>query len=345
MIGGAASHTRPVSVTAFFVGAVGLLATGCFGLGSVVRSSEAEDAANESATHFLNRYVDDSGRVVRRDQGDDTVSEGQAYGLLLAVAVDDHKMFDLIWRWTHDHLQRRDKLFSWHWDSRVTDPQSASDADLDTARALVLAARTFDDPELSREGVEVGKSVLDRSTVMVSGHRILLPGPWAKKDPPIRFNASYVSPVATQQLYEASADRRWRELERGSRWLVRRLSAGGVPPDWAEVGRDGSVRPDRPGSGWDADRVPIRHAESCVASDRRLAASLSVRLDRVDSRRALDWMAEAAARAAAGEQDVSMRAMSKATDIRKEHPTYYGDAWEALGRFMLLDDRLGGCPS
>ncbi len=344
MIGGAESHTGAVRLTALFMGAVGLLATGCLGLGSVPRSSEAEDAADESARHFLDRYVDDTGRVVRHDQGDDTVSEGQAYGLLLAVAVDDRELFELIWRWTHDTLQRRDKLFSWHWDSGVTDPQSASDADLDTARALVLAAHTFDDARLSREGVEVGKSVLDRSTAVVSGHRILLPGPWAKKDPQFRFNASYVSPVATQQLYEASSDRRWRELERGSRWLVRRLSAGGAPPDWAEVGRDGSVRPDRPGSGWDADRVPIRHAESCVAADRRLAASLSTRLDQVGSRRALSWMAEAAARAAAGEHDASMRAMSKATDIRKEHPTYYGDAWEALGRFMLLDDRLGGCP-
>ena len=31
------------------------------------------------------------GRVVRLDQGNDTVSEGQAYGMLIAVAVDDER--------------------------------------------------------------------------------------------------------------------------------------------------------------------------------------------------------------------------------------------------------------
>ena len=324
---------------------VGLAASGCLGQGAGPGSSAAEDAARESARHFFDRYVDDTGRVVRHDQGGDTVSEGQAYALLLAVAMQDRKKFDAVWRWTRDNIQRGDNLFSWHWNSGVTDPQPASDADLDIARALVLAGRTFDNPALSREGVEVGEQILEQSTAVVAGHRILLPGAWAKKNQPVEFNASYVSPAATQQLYQASADPRWPELERGSRWLVQKLSRDSMPPDWANVARDGSAEPGRSSSGWDAARVPIRHAESCVAADRQIAASLEGRLDNADSQNALTWIARAAARTAAGRADEAEQALAQAADIRKNHPTYYGDAWDALGRFMLLDDRLGGCPT
>src|SRR5215469_15182241 len=54
---------------------------------------------------FLSTYVQPDGRVTRPDQGGDTVSEGQAYGLLLAEAAGDNGAFGRIWRWTHDHLQ------------------------------------------------------------------------------------------------------------------------------------------------------------------------------------------------------------------------------------------------
>ena len=40
--------------------------------------AEADRLAVESATAFLDGYVDPDGRVVRRDQGGDTVGEGQA---------------------------------------------------------------------------------------------------------------------------------------------------------------------------------------------------------------------------------------------------------------------------
>jgi endo-1,4-beta-D-glucanase Y len=91
-------------------------------------------------TAFLDRYVED-GRVVRKDQGDDTVSEGQAYGLLIAYAAGDRDRFADIWSWTKRHLLTDDQLLAWRWTPTggVSDAQSASDADLDAARALVLA--------------------------------------------------------------------------------------------------------------------------------------------------------------------------------------------------------------
>ena len=90
-----------------------------------------------SEERFLDRYVDDDGRVVRHDQGGDTVSEGQAYAMLLAVAADDRDRFAQVWDWTRAHLQRGDGLLAWRWaGGRVVDDEPATDADLDAARAL-----------------------------------------------------------------------------------------------------------------------------------------------------------------------------------------------------------------
>ena len=56
--------------------------------------AESTVSPQDSANAFLEDWVDDDGRVVRRDQGDDTVSEGQAYGLLIAAGAGDEETFD-----------------------------------------------------------------------------------------------------------------------------------------------------------------------------------------------------------------------------------------------------------
>lgn len=321
-------------------------ACGLAGCSAALEPNHDGRAAEESAESFLDTYVDQTGRVVRHDQGGDTVSEGQAYALLLAVAMEDRERFDRVWAWTKDNLQRPDKLFSWHWDSGVVDEQSAADADLDVARALVLAGGQFDDPGLTRAGVGVGRQILEQETVVINGQRLLMPGSWANQRPPVSFNPSYVSPGATQVLFRASKDRRWKDVERGSRMLVQRLSAEQTPPDWVTVDAEGTPRPDdsRSTEGWDAVRIPIRHAESCVSADRRIAGSLAARFDAAQSSSSVTWIARAASRSAAGEETKAAEALQRATEERRRHPTYYGDAWDALGRFMLLDGRLGGCP-
>ena len=59
-------------------------------------SSPQPSKADISARYFLSHYVDGSGRVIRYDQGNTTVSEGQAYAMLLAVAVGDREKFDRV---------------------------------------------------------------------------------------------------------------------------------------------------------------------------------------------------------------------------------------------------------
>ncbi len=322
--------------------------------------------AAEAGWAFLDGYVDD-GRVVRTDQGGDTVSEGQAYAMLVAVALEDAATFDAVWTWTQDNLQRDDGLLSWRWDGgRVVDPSSASDADLDAARALVLAGERFEEPEYTSAGVELGRAVLDLETVQTGAGRILTAGQWAMTAP-YAYNPSYASPGATAVLAAASGDPRWAELDAGSRAVTAALlSDAPLPPDWAQVHADGTVEA-MPGAqgrgqsvryGYDAARAPIRMAESCDPADRALAADMVDALDRGGDAAELDLggsplgegesvvaaVAQAAAVAAAGNAARAVEELVDGDHLAQLAPSYYGAAWAALGRLLLTDDVLGECP-
>jgi len=251
------------------------------------------DAARASATRFLDGYVAPNGRVLRRDQGGDTVSEGQAYALLLAVALNDAERFADVWRWTERHLKRGDGLLAFRWkDGKVIDAQPATDADLDGARALLLAARRFDKPAYRRAGLRMGRGILKHETVDVENEPVLVAGPWARD--PVFVNPSYFAPRSYRTIGGASGDDRWSQVAGSSRALLNTLtSPDRLPPNWARIDRTGIVEATGPPSsprelprdGYDALRVPIRMAESCDASNRELAAQFWPLLERAGAGR------------------------------------------------------------
>jgi endoglucanase len=316
---------------------------------------------------FLSTYVADDGRVVRHGQGEDTVSEGQAYGMLISVGTDRRDSFGRIWSWTRTHLMRPDGLISWRWsEDKVADPSSAADADLDAARALVLAGKRFDEPSYTAAGRKLGAAILDHETVRTPAGLVLVAGSWATGQAPYAFNPSYVSPAATSVLGAATADPRWKQLEAGSRTAVAALTpAGHLPPDWAQVSDNGSVQPvSGPGGqpvqfGYDAARMLVRYAESCTRSDRELAGTTAALLGdgssaaavydlggspQTSDRSPLTLLAKAAGLSATNQDRSALDAISAAETAAKDTPTYYGDAWAVLGPMLLSDPDLGGCP-
>ncbi|MDK8171970.1 glycosyl hydrolase family 8 [Curtobacterium citreum] len=322
--------------------------------------------AAQLRSDFLDRYVRD-GRVVRTDQGGDTVSEGQAYGLLIAYANDDRETFRAIWSWTERHLLTDDHLLAWRWTpgKGVADEQPASDADLDAARALVLAGDRWDDPRYTAAGKTLAAAILEHETARTDLGTILLPGPWADQEP-YRYNASYASPAAFRVLERATGDRRWGELDAGSHAATAAvLDRSDLPSDWSQVHADGSVDP-MPASGdqgqvvygWDAMRLPLRYAESCSADDRALAGSLAPTLRRstelaaqldlggsavTSDTSALAYAARAAAERAGGAIPAASADLRRSDRTSATTRTYYGDAWAALGATMLTSNLLGGC--
>jgi endoglucanase len=307
-----------------------------------------------SGERFLDRYVEDDGRVVRHDQGGDTVSEGQAYALLLAAAERDEERFARVWTWTREHLRRPDGLLAWRWaDGRVTDPEPAADADLDAARALLLAAERFDEPRYADEAYALKRAIVEHETAAAADKTVLVAGPWARDQGVV--NPSYWSPRAYEMLG-------FEEVAASSRRLTDVLTESSLPPDWAKVepwgvSPAGPPAGGEPGYAYDAVRVAIRLAESCDPEDRALAARMWPRLREQPGavRRALDGtpvddgehavaLAGAAAAAwAAGDSRAASDLLDRADRLDEERPSYYGSAWVALTRAMLEDSSLGTC--
>ena len=313
-----------------------------------------EQAPAGTADGFLERYVGDDGRVVRHDQGGDTVSEGQAYALLLSVAADDEDHFARVWEWTRANLRRRDGLLAWRWaDGRVVENEPATDADLDAARALVLAGERFGEPRYASAGRALARAIADHATAWAADRTVMVAGPWARDRAVV--NPSYWSPRAFQQLG-------FDDVAASSRRLTERLLESGLPPDWARVEPYGVIPTGPPSGGepaysYDAVRVPIRLAESCDPADRRLAARTWPRLQDApgSARRALDGapvageehpaalVGAAAAARAAGDRRASSDLLDRAAELADARPSYYGDAWVALGHEMLETGALGRC--
>jgi len=326
--------------------------------------AEADQLAVQSATAFLDGYVDPDGRVVRRDQGGDTVGEGQAYGMLVAAALGDGARFDQIWGWTKANLQRPDGLLAFHWvNGAVRDHQAASDADLDAARALLVAGCRFNRADLRAAAGRIGRAVLAHETRA----RVLTAGPWAAGGGRTVFNPSYLDPRTLIGLGHLTGDHRYSAVARRGRQVIRAVSRP-LPPDWATVaGRSAraatSARGFR-GSGlfsWDAPRTLIRLAADPDPASRKIAArAWPVFRNRLphdivvehhldgsragSSRSSVTLVAAAAAADANGYRDNAALLLHDAAALQQQHPTYYGAAWTALGRLLLTTRRLDITP-
>jgi endoglucanase len=323
-----------------------------------------------SATAFLTAYVLPDGRVVRRDQGDDTVSEGQAYGLLLAEAADEPAVFGRVWQWTQDHLQLPSGLFAYHADAagHLLSMQPASDADLLIAWAL-LRYQGPDAAARHQAGRRVAAAVLAKEVVSGPGRMLILTaGPWATGRP-ASLDPSYWSLPALTALAQLTGNPEWQRLAYGAVAVTDRLTADGseLPPDWAEITPAESLTPvpapngsaPQAEYGLDAERTVLWYAASCDPRARELARRWWALLSRPGRASAqallldgavlnpapspLPLVAAAAAAEAAGQRSASRRLLQSAVAQQRSHPTYYGGAWAALAPALLTGSLGSAC--
>jgi endo-1,4-beta-D-glucanase Y len=319
---------------------------------------------------FLKDYVRQNGRVARPDQGNDTVSEGQAYGLLLAETAGEDATFGRIWRWTRDHLRQPSGLFAFHANAtgQVLGPQPASDADLIIAWAL-LRYRGPGAAGYHQEGRLVANAVLAHEvTTGPGGVPLLTAGPWAMGRP-ASLNPSYWSLPALSGLASLTGNHQWRRLADAAVSATRHLTLGGrlLPPDWAELTTAGQLRPkpapngSQPQTqyGLDAQRTVVWFAASCDPQAKALATrwwallrqgqrsqAMALRPDGavIDSAPAvLPLVASSAAARSAGDTGASQRLLRLAGEQQRKSPTYYGGAWAALGPSLVTGPDLGPC--
>lgn len=213
------------------------------------------------------------GRIMDPDKKNITTSEGQSYIMLRSLAIRDKKTFDLTYKWAKNNLQRKDKLFAWLWgenkngEFKILDYNSASDADVDIAFALILAYETWGENKYLQEAIPIIKSIWNNETKQIGTYRVLMPGAEQTSSEKIEINPSYFSPYAFRlfQKYDDTND--WGCLIDSSYYYLTEVTSmtdTGLPPNWflIENGDTGGkiILEDSPRSdfSYDAIRVFIR---------------------------------------------------------------------------------------
>ena len=193
------------------------------------------------------RFITEQGRVVDTANGLISHSEGQGYGMLLAVAAGDRATFERVWGWTRANLMvRSDELLAWRWapDQRpaVADMNNATDGDILVAWALTEAAEAWTEPSYRtaarRIAVEFG-----RKTILFKDPHgaLILPAVSGfsareRADGPLA-NLSYWVFPAFQRLPIVAPEYDWAAVIRSGVNLLRRARFGpsSLPTEWISM--------------------------------------------------------------------------------------------------------------
>lgn len=249
----------------------------CYVLALIVLAGCGQQASHRAAVlpaplwqSYVSRFVSPEGRVIDTGQSGITTSEGQGYGMLLAVAADDRSRFERLWQWTQRHLGvRPDGLLAWRWRpagqghaAGVSDINNATDGDLLVAWALLRAARRWrhDAYEVAARHLAIAiRTTLVTATAIGP---VLLPGEKGfVHAQTLTLNPSYWVFPALRALETVDPNPIWQQLRRSGRHLLAEVRYGpaGLPADWlditAGVPRLSVHKPPR--FGFEAIRVPL----------------------------------------------------------------------------------------
>jgi endoglucanase len=178
---------------------------------------------------WRDRFVTTDGRIVDDANNNISHSEGQGYGLLLAVLALDRAAFTKIWSFTKtQQLLRDDGLVAWRWDPaaspHVGDANNASDGDILIAYALALAGESWNSPELTAAAQDLAEAIGRVLVKRVDDRIVLMPaakgfGPSERPDGPV-VNLSYWIFEALPVLAKLAPDTDWGALADSGRDLV-----------------------------------------------------------------------------------------------------------------------------
>ena len=226
---------------------------------------------------YVAHFVQDDGRVVDATFDSKSTSEGQSYGLFLALVANDRARFARIAEWASNNLaqaQLGDRLMSWPWGRRddgswgVKDDNSAADGDLWAAYALIEAGRLWQMPEYDARGRKLLATIAKQDVADVSPiGKMLLPAPtgFALGDGRLRIDPSYLPPFVLR-YFGSVVDPAgpWMAILDTYQRLAPKIFRNGVAPDLVVLDASGEVLPDieRTTASYDAIRVYLWAAMS-----------------------------------------------------------------------------------
>lgn len=230
------------------------------------------------------RFVRPTGRIVDTAARGASHSEGQGYGMLLAVAAGDRPAFDRIWNWTRTNLAvRPDNLLAWRWDPgkrAVSDRNNAADGDVLVAWALAEAADLWNAPEYAAAAAGIANDIARLLVVEAVGiGPVLLPASFGfargdQPDGPV-VNLSYWIFPAFSRLAQLAPSQDWEGVRRSGLAILDAIQAQrpGAVSNWTGLA-DGRAAPARrfPAKvGYDAIRIPLYLSFAPHANAQRLA--------------------------------------------------------------------------
>lgn len=233
--------------------------------------------------------VGNAQRVRRWEDGDDTVSEGIAYGMLGAVYMNDQPIFDGLWEYAQLHLNRNGFM---HWRINASGVEidhtgatisyeargGATDADEDMAWALVMAHYQWGGRgSLNAPYLDLARDMINRIWRLEVDHNagdVLKPGDlWGGASV---TNPSYFAPSYYRVFGEITGQQAaWNRVVDSSYAILERAAndSTGLVPAWCNAngqsaGMDYTYQ-------YDACRTPFRIAlDYCSSGDPRAKAYL-----------------------------------------------------------------------
>ncbi|HZL21369.1 MAG TPA: glycosyl hydrolase family 8 [Polyangia bacterium] len=213
----------------------------------------------------------DGTKIIRPENGNDTVSEGIGYGMLIAVFMNDQPLFESLWTYAQAHPDGKG-LMTWCIPSGMANScsgtGSATDGDEDIAYALLMATKQWGTH--ASDAMTQIKNILKNE---VSGS-ILEGGDGfnnAAEIDPSYFAPSYYRAFAAFDTADGAA---WMSvLDESYSILGMATGTDGLVPNWINPSGTGISSVDStngPYFGYDSCRIPFRVAmDFCINNEAR----------------------------------------------------------------------------
>jgi endo-1,4-beta-D-glucanase Y len=207
-------------------------------------------------------------RVQRPENGNDTVSEGIAYGMLMAVYMADKATFDGLWAYAKAR-RNGNGLMNWHYDANggQVGNGAATDADEDMGFALVMADKQWGG--YSGDANALIAAILAKE---VDGSNNLRPDDSGSTQD---SNPSYFAPAYYKVFATYTSQTRWNQVVDAAYTMLNKCANGttGLVPDWCNSS-GGAARSSR--YYYDATRTPFRIAQdACWNNESRAKTYLA----------------------------------------------------------------------
>jgi endo-1,4-beta-D-glucanase Y len=206
------------------------------------------------------------GKVIRPENGNDTVSEGIAYGMMIAVNLNDQTLFDSLYSYWKSHAYASGStLMNWcipaGGGSCSASGGSATDADEDAAYALLMAGKAWGGT-YNGDAVTMIKEIWSKD---IDGGGTKLPKGGSNYGSPTGAitNASYFAPSMYRVFATADSADDWNGVAAASLAAVNGAISGsnGLIPAWCSGSCTAAASNGAATDGdyqYDSHRIPMR---------------------------------------------------------------------------------------